>query len=178
MKLGGRPARQSGPKRVRPLPSPRIHPWARRCESTSITSGGPPHTFYQARRRSLSRPIASVTFSRLLNALRRKYPSPDAPNPLPGVPTTLHWLRSWSKNCQLVVPAGVLSQTYGALTPPYTFMPSAVGLSQMTRALVMWGSIGALIGVRPWGVKIAAAPACVMYETPLNFVVCRRFQSL
>src|SRR5438477_12017426 len=65
----------------------------------------------------LIRPIASTTLSRLLNADRRKYPSPAAPNPEPGVPTTWHSRSSLSKHCQLDSPAGVFSHTYGALTP-------------------------------------------------------------
>lgn len=53
---------------------------------------------------------ASITFSRWPKADNRKYPSPLGPKPEPGVPTTLHSVRSLSKKSQLVMPAGVLSQ--------------------------------------------------------------------
>ena len=69
-------------------------------------------------RRVLMRLIASSTFSRELNAESRRYPSPEAPNPLPGVPTTWHSPSSLSNNYQLFRFPGVFSHTYGAFTPP------------------------------------------------------------
>ena len=58
----------------------------------------------------LIRSTASITFSRWPKADSRKYPSPLGPKPEPGVPTTLHSVRSLSKKSQLVIPPGVLSQ--------------------------------------------------------------------
>jgi hypothetical protein len=52
----------------------------------------------------LIRSTASITFSRWPKADSRKYPSPLGPKPEPGVPTTLHSVRSLSKKSQLVIP--------------------------------------------------------------------------
>src|SRR5262245_50306586 len=76
------------------------------------------------------RAIASSTLSLASNALSRMYPSPEAPNPLPGVHTTCAFLKSVSKKSQLETPSGVLTHAYGALTPPYTFMPIAPSFSR------------------------------------------------
>gem|GEM_PF-2481653 len=45
------------------------------------------------------RSSAAVTFSRLLNALMRTWPSPHRPKPAPGVTTTPALVSSRSKNC-------------------------------------------------------------------------------
>lgn len=42
--------------------------------------------FINQKRASLIRLTASIVFSRVLNAVRRKYPSPAGPKPEPGVP--------------------------------------------------------------------------------------------
>src|SRR5512139_3500259 len=83
------------------------------------------------------RPTASSTFSLLPKAERRKNPSPDGPNPLPGVPTTWHSARSLSKKSHDESPPGVFSQMYGAFTPPYTVSPADFSPSRMTRAFPM-----------------------------------------
>ncbi len=54
--------------------------------------------------------MASSTFSRLLKAEIRKYPSPAAPKPEPGVPTTLQVCNSLSKKSQLDKPWGVFTR--------------------------------------------------------------------
>ena len=64
------------------------------------------------------RSMAARVFSWVLNAVRRKYPSPAGPNPEPGVPATPALSSSWSKNSHEVVSPGVFSHTYGASTPP------------------------------------------------------------
>ena len=45
-----------------------------------------------------------------INKLERKYPSPSAPNPAPGVPTTWISVRSLSKKAQLPICPGQASQ--------------------------------------------------------------------
>ena len=54
--------------------------------------------------------MAAVVFSGWPKALRRKYPSPAGPKPLPGVPTTWHSESSLSKKSQEDRPFGVRSQ--------------------------------------------------------------------
>src|SRR5207247_7740096 len=56
------------------------------------------------------RRATSSAFSRLLNAEMRKYPSPCAPKPLPGVMTTLKSRSMRSNICQLVRPSRVFTQ--------------------------------------------------------------------
>src|SRR4051794_14575612 len=99
-------------------------------------AAGAGHGQSETHNRATIRFIASSTFSRLLNALNRAYPSPAAPNPLPGVQTTLACSSIASKNCQLETPLGVCTQTYGALMPPNTFMPALASFSRMILALV------------------------------------------
>ena len=55
--------------------------------------------------------IASFVFSCVPKPVRRKYPSPLAPNPEPGVPTTCASFKSLSKNSQEVRLSGVFNQT-------------------------------------------------------------------
>ena len=54
--------------------------------------------------------IAFATFSVFANAVRRKYSSPEGPNPTPGVPTIWHSFNSLSKNSHEVILPGVSSQ--------------------------------------------------------------------
>ena len=61
--------------------------------------------------------IAFSVFSFVLNAVRRKYPSPALPKPAPGVPATPA-SSSLSKKSQEGIPPGVFSHIYGELTPP------------------------------------------------------------
>src|SRR5512141_2047666 len=56
------------------------------------------------------RSTAATTSSRLPKADSRKNPSPDGPNPLPGVPTTLHSASRRSKKSHEEIPPGVFSQ--------------------------------------------------------------------
>jgi hypothetical protein len=77
---------------------------------TTESSRKSPWTDFYSRIRDWMRDIASSTFCRLLKALRRMYPSPDTPKPLPGVQTTWHSFSSRSKNCQLVSVPGVFTQ--------------------------------------------------------------------
>src|SRR5439155_142255 len=97
-----------------------------RCPGGGLTqdqddAGG--RAFHRGERICLRRPIASSTFSRELKALTRKYPSPLMPKPLPGVTTMWAWVSRRSKASQLERLRGVLTQTYGAWTPPYVFKP-------------------------------------------------------
>ena len=67
--------------------------------------------FYYSAYSSFSmRSIASIVFSRLPKADRRKYPSPIAPKPAPGVPTTASFSSRKSKNSQEDIPCGHCSQ--------------------------------------------------------------------
>ncbi|GHV23400.1 long-chain-fatty-acid--CoA ligase [Clostridia bacterium] len=61
---------------------------------------------------------ASNVSSRFPKAVNRKNPSPDCPNPEPGVPTTCVLLSRRSKNSHEVRLLGVFAQIYGAFTPP------------------------------------------------------------
>ena len=54
--------------------------------------------------------MARRVFSMVPKAVRRKKCSPAGPKPEPGVPTTLALSRRRSKNAQLVMSSGVLSQ--------------------------------------------------------------------
>lgn len=56
------------------------------------------------------RASASIVLSFVPKAVRRKNPSPLAPKPEPGVPTTCTSCRSLSKNSQEVRPSGVFNQ--------------------------------------------------------------------
>src|SRR5690554_5495355 len=60
---------------------------------------------------------SSVSFL-LPKPVSLKYPWPLGPNPAPGVPTRCASLSSLSKNSHESRPEGVLSHTYGELTPP------------------------------------------------------------
>lgn len=67
--------------------------------------------FYYQIFREANRSMARFVFSGVLNAVRRKYPSPAAPKPAPGVPATLASFKSLSKKLQESMPPGVFSQT-------------------------------------------------------------------
>ena len=56
------------------------------------------------------RSIASTVASASPNAVRRTYPSPEGPNPAPGVVMMLARSSSWSKNSHEPTPSGVLHQ--------------------------------------------------------------------
>ncbi len=77
----------------------------------------------------------SMTFSRELNAEIRKYPSPAAPNPDPGVMTTLASSSILSNMSQLVSPSGQATHTYGAFSPPKTLSPISEHASRSSLAL-------------------------------------------
>ena len=64
------------------------------------------------------RSIAMREASTVPKLVRRKKCSPDGPKPEPGVQMTLASVSMTSKKSQLVMPSGVLSQTYWELTPP------------------------------------------------------------
>ena len=86
---------------------------------------------------SRKRRATSSALARLLKAEMRKKPSPLEPNPLPGVMTTFSSRNIQSKVCQLVLPAGVSTQIYGAFVPPCTPKPALVAASRKIRALPM-----------------------------------------
>ena len=54
--------------------------------------------------------IATIEFSCVPNAVNLKYPSPDGPNPLPGVPTTFAFSNNLSKNSHDFILFGVFNQ--------------------------------------------------------------------
>jgi len=83
---------------------PRAGRWRPRALLHRATAPASPHT-------RPSRRTTSSTFARELNALMRKWPSPQRPKPAPGVVTTRAWRSRWSKNPQLSNPAGVLHHT-------------------------------------------------------------------
>jgi len=65
--------------------------------------------------------IASLVFSALPNAVRRKYPSPLGPKPDPGVPYDIKQSQAGNqRTASLSCPSGVFNQMYGAFTPPDT----------------------------------------------------------
>jgi 23S rRNA (uridine2552-2'-O)-methyltransferase len=70
-----------------------------------------------------SRRPASSTFSRELNALIRKNPSPQRPKPAPGVTTSCSRVSRRSKASQLPRPRGHCTHTYGAWSPPQVRRP-------------------------------------------------------
>lgn len=83
---------------VDPL-QPKLHPQAGKQQETC--------DFYCIYHFKFSnRRAASSALARLLKALTRKKPSPDLPNPLPGVITMLASFKMRSNACQLVTPEG------------------------------------------------------------------------
>src|SRR6266849_8840111 len=91
-------------------------------------------TGHALRRRVVIRSTASSVSPREPNAVRRKYPSPVGPNPEPGMPTTCASARSLSKKSQEESRAGVRTQRYGALLPPWTVSPAPASPLRMIRA--------------------------------------------
>src|SRR4030095_23486 len=83
------------------------------------------------------RRATSRAFSRLLKAETRKYPSPWAPKPAPGVITTFKSRSMRSNICQLVRPSGGFTQMEGAAMPPKHVMPALATASRRILALPM-----------------------------------------
>src|SRR5438094_9200406 len=142
------PARVMSPKKLCALYASRVAQAILPAKSQGRTISSPPkngwagdrHFLHYSRREDcllhkiFKRCATSSAFSRLLNAEIRKWSSPCAPKPAPGVMTTFSWRSIRSNICQLVSPPGIFTQIYGAFIPPKVSSPASAAASRRSFA--------------------------------------------